>query len=294
MRFLIGTDGSHDAAAGVELVRAFALRADDEVIVAAVAEVPIGFETLAGPPTALVWHDELRTAVLARCRAALEPHTPQAWSPAASSTVLAEGAPLRELTRLARDQAVDAVVVGPHGRGRLETLILGSVSQGLLHAGTVPVVVARPLAGPLRRVLVGIDGSDGARAAVEWVAALPLPAGTLVQLTSVLRTHEGPYGRAWSDELYPLVIARERQAATAALAEASDRLAGHDLVVTTTIREGAPKVDLVEAARELGAELIVLGARGVGGFEELVLGSVSRAVAKIAPCSVAVVHRRAP
>jgi nucleotide-binding universal stress UspA family protein len=58
------------------------------------------------------------------------------------------------------------------------------------------------------------------------------------------------------------------------------------------IRAGMAKVELVEAVREVDADLLVVGARGLGGFEELLVGSVSHAVSKTAPCSVAVVHRR--
>jgi nucleotide-binding universal stress UspA family protein len=292
MRLLIGVDGSAEAGHALELVHALALRAADEIILAAIAEVPLGFETLAGPPTTLAWHGELRDAVLQRCRGTLERAAGQAWSPAAVTSVLAEGHPLQELLLLARDRKADAVVVGPHGLGRIESLIIGSVSQGLLHAGTAPVVVARPIVDSLHRVVVGVDGSQGSRAAIDWLASLPLPLTTEIIVLAVLPAHTGPFGRAWSDELYPDVVAIERAAATDVLEDAMSRLRVAGRTVTSDIRSGPPKVALVEAARDLRADLLVVGARGLGGFEGLVLGSVSRAVAKTAACSVAVIQRR--
>lgn len=55
------------------------------------------------------------------------------------------------------------------------------------------------------------------------------------------------------------------------------------------IRHGEPKRAIIDVARELDADLVVTGARGLGGFKGLLLGSVSRAVSKAAPCSVLVV-----
>jgi nucleotide-binding universal stress UspA family protein len=51
---------------------------------------------------------------------------------------------------------------------------------------------------------------------------------------------------------------------------------------------GEARREILDAARELGADLIVVGSRGLGGFRGHVLGSVSRGVAKSAPCSVLV------
>ena len=60
------------------------------------------------------------------------------------------------------------------------------------------------------------------------------------------------------------------------------------------IRDGDPKREILDAAREIGADLIVTGARGMGGFRGLVLGSVSRAISKAASCSTLVVAHRGP
>jgi nucleotide-binding universal stress UspA family protein len=52
--------------------------------------------------------------------------------------------PARELLRLAREREVDAIVMGSHGRGGFGSMILGSVSQRVVHDATVPVIIVPP------------------------------------------------------------------------------------------------------------------------------------------------------
>lgn len=59
------------------------------------------------------------------------------------STQSALGEPSAEILRVAREHAVDQIVMGTHGRGQLGTLFLGSVAQRVLHGATVPVLLVR-------------------------------------------------------------------------------------------------------------------------------------------------------
>jgi nucleotide-binding universal stress UspA family protein len=52
--------------------------------------------------------------------------------------------PARELLRLAREREVDAIVMGSHGRGGFGSMILGSVSQRVIHDASVPVIIVPP------------------------------------------------------------------------------------------------------------------------------------------------------
>lgn len=292
MRFLVGTDGSTASAAALDLVRALPLRPTDEVILASVADTPIGLATYAGPPATLGWYDQLHAEVLDHSQRTVAEGVKRLAASGRVSAVVIEGHPVSMLERLARERAVDVVIVGAHGRGMIETLLMGSVSQGLLHSRVPALAIARPIRRGLRTVLLGVDGSDGSRAAARCLADLPLPVGTEVVGIAVVPSHRGPFGRAWSDELFPRIQAAEQSAAKEALDEAEAALRDRGLQVRTEVRAGRAKVTLVEAAAETGADLVVVGARGLGGFEELVLGSVSNAVARAAHCSVLVVHQR--
>jgi nucleotide-binding universal stress UspA family protein len=62
--------------------------------------------------------------------------------------------------------------------------------------------------------------------------------------------------------------------------------------VETVLREGTPEIEIVEEAKQWGADLIVIGSHGHTGFKRLVLGSVAHSVVAHAPCSVEVVRRK--
>lgn len=101
---------------------------------------------------------------------------------------------------------------------------------------------------------------------------------------------------AWTREYASLpattstkLLAAERQHAAEVAERGIAVLAEHGRHSTSLIRDGDPKREILDAARELDANLIVTGARGIGGFRGLVLGSVSRGVSKAAPCSTLVV-----
>jgi nucleotide-binding universal stress UspA family protein len=204
--------------------------------------------------------------------------------------VVREGHPIEELRAVATEAAVDLVVVGPHGRGRLEAILVGSTSQGLLDGAHTSVLVARPLRADLRTVVLAVDGSEHSAAAVRFLAALPLEPEARIVATTVIAARDPGYGRAWSDAFLATIEADERDAAERVLDEALGVLRSAGRVAGGDLRAGMPKHAILEAVEEHGADLVVLGARGLGGFEQLVLGSVSRGVTKAAPCSALVVH----
>jgi nucleotide-binding universal stress UspA family protein len=84
------------------------------------------------------------------------------------TTLLVEGPPAKALIERARSGAFDLVVMGSHGHGRLHTTLLGCVSQKVLHASPVPVLLARapceepaPAPAPSRAVGETVPGLFG-------------------------------------------------------------------------------------------------------------------------------------
>jgi nucleotide-binding universal stress UspA family protein len=142
------------------------------------------------------------------------------------------------------------------------------------------------------RIVVGIDGSDGAQRALEWaVEEARLRDATLVvvygwQVPPIV-TGSGPFDA-------PVVLEQETLEAVERNAEdgVERQLGDVDTSGIDVQRriEPRPPVDLVlEAAT--GADLVVLGTRGHGGFTGLLLGSVSQQVAHHAPCPVVIVPK---
>ena len=138
----------------------------------------------------------------------------------------------------------------------------------------------------MERIVVGIDGSAASVAALRWAAA-----EARVRHATLVVAH------AW--ELPPMAVAPfaasidpvEVEAAAARVVD--DALEHEDLEgvgVERAVVGGPAVMSLLELARE--ATLLVVGARGSGGFAGLLLGSVSEQVVRHAPCPVVVVPAR--
>jgi nucleotide-binding universal stress UspA family protein len=185
----------------------------------------------------------------------------------------------------------DRLVVGSRGLGEVKGLLAGSVSTSVAAHSLAPVVIVRgrtldgapPVEGP---VLVGVDGSESCRAAVE--VAFEEAAARRAILVAV---------NVWSDvSVQPSLGAvpedphwsRIQTGEEIVLAE---RLAGYqerypDVVVERVVARDRPVRVLSEYAES--AQLLVVGSRGRGGFKGLLLGSTSNALIQTADCPVLV------
>jgi nucleotide-binding universal stress UspA family protein len=179
-----------------------------------------------------------------------------------------------------RSRNADMVVVGGRGHSELPSLQLGSVSwQVAGHAcGRVVVVRGpwRPANQPPGPVLAGVDGSAAGRAAIGFA----FEEATLrdVPLMAVCALTDAP-GRLGE-------IRRIREDFENLMAD--EAKAHPEVSVWHHILPGTPRSALLAAAAE--AQLLVVGARGRGGFDEMSLGSIAHAVLQYAPCPVAVVR----
>lgn len=141
-------------------------------------------------------------------------------------------------------------------------------------------------------IVVAVDGSDEALCAAEWAAAEALRRNKPLRIVSVPAMP--PRMRAYQGALSTVANAL-RQVAADAVAKAASRVteSGPKLTIDTDVLAGPPVVAVTDSGA--GAAMLVVGARGIGGFEAMLLGSVSRYAAANAPCPVVVVHdRQAP
>ncbi len=138
-----------------------------------------------------------------------------------------------------------------------------------------------------RPVVVGVDGSEESLRAVEWAAREADRHGAPLRIVSAPAMPP----RMWASAPAPHGVARvlgdvPRRALGEAITRA--REVAPDLLVDADLLTGPPS--LAVTASGSGALLLVVGARGAGGFAAMLLGSVSRYAAMNAPCPVAVVR----
>ena len=192
------------------------------------------------------------------------------------------------------------IVVGSRGLGQVKRLLVGSVSESIVHHAKCSVLVVRGGAGswPPVRVLIGEDLSEDARGA----AKLGVTLGKLMEIETLLvHTYEGmpphPETLPQADrELYEAMVEKHLRQVEPALEERAAELEdAYDVRPQVRIVAGESAQVLSEIAEEGdGPSLLVVGSRGLGAGRRMLLGSVSSKVLRAASGPVLVCPRRAP
>lgn len=204
--------------------------------------------------------------------------------PPSASSVAVRGRAAEVLTRAS--EHAELVVVGTRSAGVLSRGVLGSVSASVLHHAHCPVVVvpdAHDRPDARRRVVVGVDHSPSSMHALAWSAEEAERRSW--PLVPVLVRQAGSPGSGRSGEVPDL--AQLEASERASLTTAAQRHAP-GLTVEPEVLSGHAAHALLQFTSP--GDLVVLGARGRGGFRSLLLGSTSTAVAEHAQCPVVVIR----
>jgi nucleotide-binding universal stress UspA family protein len=147
----------------------------------------------------------------------------------------------------------------------------------------------------MMKILLAIDDSKFSEAALEMVMKQNRPEDTEVRVLHIaepfttlfpaVNAGAGYYPPEW-DRFQKELSEHAREL----VERAADKLRKASFQADTLFREGAARPEIVDAAKEWRADLIVLGAHGRSGLERLLLGSVSDFVARHAKCSVEIVR----
>ena len=141
-------------------------------------------------------------------------------------------------------------------------------------------------------IVVGVDGSDGGTAALEFAAGEAAFRGARLRIVSVWQVPVGGFGgdsALLDPATWDLFRASAQQVADDAVAAAKELQPS--LEVEAQVVQGQPADVLLDQSAD--ATLIVVGRRGLGGFRSLLLGSVSHQVVQHATCPVVVVNQPA-
>ena len=175
------------------------------------------------------------------------------------------------------------LVVGSRGLDALDRFLLGSVSTNLIQHATCPVFVVKNEAAPLRRITLATDGSDASAKALAFVVAKLQPdrstgnGGRVPIHVSVI--HVMPFSNY-----------QELKEARKLLKQRVRKLIQAGFTAESVCLPGKPAEEIMQVAAKHRADLIVMGALGLGAIARFLIGSVSTRVVQHSSCSVLVVR----
>lgn len=213
------------------------------------------------------------------------------------TTSLERGPVADALAGYAKRNDVDLIVISTHGRSGFARLSMGSVTDSLIRATTIPVLVVKPprsylnpqVGNAFKRIVVPLDGSALAEQILPRVAKLAELEGSELTLLYVLKP------RTYSQEQLqdPMMPWWEKDIASAQayLFPMASRLRRRGFSVSSDIVIGENVAEkIAEFARCEKADLIAIATHGRGGLARMIHGSVTDALTKSARVSVFVFH----
>lgn len=236
--------------------------------------------------------DDLRERLRRQAIAAIDPLIIESEHARRTHARVEFGRPHEVITRIAREQNADIVVVGP-GKGlTLKDKVLGSTADRVIRTAPTPVLVVRTASQrPYRKVAVALDGSPQSASAFSAARKLaPDAAFRLVHAVDIPLPFQQALLRAGTSQGE---IARYRAArADAARKEIStfQRDYPETSKLPVELLDGEPGPALVRFSKGRHADLMALGTHGRGAAMQALLGSVARRVLGEAACDVLVVN----
>ena len=240
--------------------------------------------------------EKLKKKVLLNLEAAALPLRNAGWD---TTLEIYPGNARRDINRVAKEWGADLVMVGCNDLNDFTRLLLGSTAQVVVRHAPCSVEVVRPDGGTrfpagqgAMRILVATDGSKFSLAALRSVANRPWPTDSMVKVISgpefilfkdpsYLESHEAKdLGKASMEDAELSVAAGIGILSGSKLNSCSD----------VPVFEDRPYRVILNEAETWRADLIVVGSHGRTGFDRVIMGSVSEAVALHAKCSVEVIR----
>jgi nucleotide-binding universal stress UspA family protein len=311
MKVLVGVDGSSNSFAAGEFVGHLLSPERDELVL------------LFATPLMAFDDERLDPTIEQRARSALSRAVLDTAIERLSSSWQARiqkrevsGLPSQEILAAIATERADMVVVGFRGTsGILAEFIMGSVSRAIVHSAQISVLVVKSSPGgegPAKqspgsavqhlRVLATYDGSPIAERMAALLKRLTWPPETQAWVMTVVKplfltelpdwVEQPPrdpdvaaMAQAWQKE-HDASVDMARSELELFRATLPERLSGEEVIVA----EGRPAEQIVATLRQKAIDLAVVGSRGRGPVQRLLLGSTSSQVLAAAPCSVLIVR----
>lgn len=213
------------------------------------------------------------------------------------TTIMTEGDIASSVCDVADAQGVDLIAMTTRGRSGIEKWVLGSVADRVVRSARQPVFLVRPQEhqvrpGPMRKILVPLDGSGLAEKALPQAAALATRSKGEVWL---LQSVEFP--EYWGEEYagmhaLPSMLSTEEQeeAARAYLLPTAEGLTEQGIPVQIVVTTGHAASAISDVVADNDIDLIVMSTHGRTGLSRWVFGSVAEKVFRLAECPVLLIR----
>jgi len=311
MKALIGVDGSSNSLAAVDFVGRLLSPGRDELILLYVT-----------PDVSFGGEEQLDAAVQQRARKALSravfdealTRLPESWRTSAEAVEVA-GSPGQALLEISGKRNVDLIAVGFRGTSLFERLMLGSVSRAVVHTASVPVLVIKSVpTGDGRiekpagtgdkklRVLVTYDGPTigkqiaAALGKIEWPGITEAHVMTVVEPMFVSELPDWLQQKARNPDVAAMADAWRKEhdqnveAARHELAQFQTTLPACFAKNPPIVVEGRAGDQILAVLGKAPYDLVVVGSRGQGNVERLLVGSTSAQIINSAPASTLIVR----
>lgn len=253
-----------------------------------VRPVIIGYPEYAIPDSVNEFYGELREHAEEQLREFAKVH---AEGGVQAKVAVEEGVVTESILDFARDNSVDMIVIGTHGRRGFQRLTLGSVTERVLRRAGCPVLAVRRPAHDfvapgskvepvhLRKILLCSDFSECSERALKYALSLAKEYKSELTLLHVLEHPPSPEQREVEDARVVHLLEGRLPAEARSSCE-----------IRTVVRSGKPYEEIVKLAEQEQTDLIVVGVRGRNVLDLALFGSTTHRVLQLGPCPVLAIH----
>lgn len=201
-----------------------------------------------------------------------------------------------ELLGIVEDRDIDLVVMGTHGRGYVERMLLGSVTERMLRKLHVPILtvshldpereIHQPGPVPMRRILYATDMTEGSEEGLSFSIRLARAFDATLMVAHVVRFGEVAFQGVETAALQPDYAGEIRTRAEEELSRMVGLTSDGSVPIETMVAEGIPYDTIERLARQHRADLIVINLQNKGRLERAVLGRTAERVIRTATVPV--------
>ena len=196
-------------------------------------------------------------------------------APGRATAEIRVGVPYEELVQLASSRSVDVIALGRQDLTSSGWARIGATAQRVLRRSSVPILLVAGISDHSPdHILVAVDESETTDDVLHWGAFLSHGFDAKATVVHAAGVEASPDDDAW-------------------ITSEIDKIAGAEAMEQRITRKDIrPAESIIEEARALKSELIVIGSRGAGAADQMLFGSVAESVLLTSPCPVLVVLPR--